>query len=791
MQHCHHCGRDNQDAAKFCGGCGQTLSETLGDGMLKRGTVLKGSYRIEELLGRGGFGTVYRATHVRLETLFAIKENGGSHATLPDDQFLTEARLLASLNHAHLPRVTDSFIEPDGRQYLVMQFIEGPNLHDRVKTRGALRESEALEVMEDILSAVSHLHSRRPPIIHRDIKPANIIIAPTGMAVLVDVGIAKVGGADVATRSEAAGYTSGYSSPEQEAGGRTSERSDIYSLGATLYHVLTGERPPSALALMNGSAVLKPLRQQNPAISPSVAAAIEKAMALPEAQRFATVEEFKRALTISSPQPQPAPPQPPSPSEGQEPTVVGGNDSGTGRKAVLPSELEGYNWGAFLMTWVWAIAHKAWIGLFALCLPIGLALWPFRAHGPAQDPLQRALGILFLCIGVMTPFALLLMGNQWAWQKCRWKNQRHFRKVQDKWAFFGIAGMPLINSVLLFGVVIPLDTALKRSSAASSQPQASVSPTPPSNVPPSPTPTPGPVEVAESSNDQGDSLLDQKKHAAAEQAYRKAVHLAPKNADYWNDLGLAREGLGDDLAAKKKFKDAVKEYEEAEDAFLQATRQPTKPDQRAVYQENLGAARGKQGQILLDLKQWKSAATAYQKAIQTDKSNATYHNNLGVALERQGQYKEAETAYRKAIEKDDSNALYHNNLGFALERQGQYKEAETAHRKAIQTDESNATYHNDLGVALGRQGQNAAAEQAYRKAIEKDDSNALYWNNLGLARNEAGIELARKNKLSEAGQKFKAAADAHRRAIAINPKQDKYREGLRGALHNQRLTSRR
>ncbi len=261
---------------------------------LARGTLLHGRYRIMEILGQGGMGAIYRALDERLGVDVAVKENFFTTEEYAR-QFRLEAVILASLRHPNLPRVSDHFIEKDG-QYLVMDYIEGEDLRQRMERLGSISEEEAVLIGAAVCDALTYLHTRKPPIIHRDIKPGNIKITPDGHIFLVDFGLAKVVEGNQLTTTGARAMTPGYSPPEQYGTARTDPRTDIYSLGATLYAALTGVIPEDGLARAMGTAELTPLRKRNPKISRRLASVIEKAMAIDPAERYQTAEEFKRAL---------------------------------------------------------------------------------------------------------------------------------------------------------------------------------------------------------------------------------------------------------------------------------------------------------------------------------------------------------------------------------------------------------------------------------------------------------------------------------------------------------------
>ncbi len=234
---------------------------------------------------------MYLARHLGLGgKLVAVKENIGGDPR----QFQTEAVMLANLNHPNLPRVLDHFLESSGGQYLVMDYIDGQDLDSIVRQHGALPESTALAWMRQVLDAVKYPHANH--VIHRDIKPHNIIITPQGRAVLVDFGISKIFVSGQSTYTGARAGSPGYAPPEQYIGG-TTERSDIYSLGATLYYVLTAQIPPESPNRAIGVQMVAP-RQINPTISLKTESVILTAMSLQVNQRFGSAGAMEQALSL-------------------------------------------------------------------------------------------------------------------------------------------------------------------------------------------------------------------------------------------------------------------------------------------------------------------------------------------------------------------------------------------------------------------------------------------------------------------------------------------------------------
>lgn len=270
---------------------------------LVTGQLLQNRYRIVSLLGQGGMGAVYRAWDTRLNVPVALKEMipqpGIDSQTLAQlrHQFQQEATVLARLDHPHLVRVSD-FFEAEDNSYLVMNFVEGEELANRIEREGTLPESQVLAWAEQLLDALSYCHSQG--IIHRDVKPQNVIIRPDGRAVLVDFGLVKLWDpSDPRTRTAIRSMgTPEYAPPEQyDTAGHTDPRSDIYGLGTTLYHALTGQAPPTVTQRIANPGILQPPRTLNPHLAPSTEAAVVQATEMAVDNRFATAQDMAAALS--------------------------------------------------------------------------------------------------------------------------------------------------------------------------------------------------------------------------------------------------------------------------------------------------------------------------------------------------------------------------------------------------------------------------------------------------------------------------------------------------------------
>jgi len=277
---------------------------------LKSGFILRNRYTIREQIGQGGTGFIYLADDIRLEgRLCALKEVEHDQG-LPKEyfdeareQFFREASVLARLDHPNLPKVSDYFSEGP-RDYLVMDYVPGKDLRQRMqeakRNNKFLPEKEVLNWAIQIADALSYMHEQTPPIIHRDIKPSNVKITPSGLIKLVDFGLVKIMAPDEVTITVIQGQGTAQYTPLEQYGGddaHTDPRADIFSFGATLYHLLTNEPPPEARKRFLDTRNLKSPRELNPNLSARVEKAIMWAMSLHPDNRPSTVYEFREALT--------------------------------------------------------------------------------------------------------------------------------------------------------------------------------------------------------------------------------------------------------------------------------------------------------------------------------------------------------------------------------------------------------------------------------------------------------------------------------------------------------------
>ena len=276
---------------------------------LKSGEVLRGRYKIRERIGQGGMGSIYLADDTRLKGReCALKEVEYDRA-LPEkirdevrEQFLREATVLARLDHPNLPKVSD-FFSHGARDYLVMDYVPGSDLRTLMmqarRSKKFLPEKEVLAWAEQISNALTFLHMQDPPIVHRDLKPSNLKLMPQGLIKLVDFGLVKILAPEEITITIIQGQGTALYTPLEQYGGSDSHtdiRSDIYSFGATLYHLLTNESPADARKRFLQPDSLTPLRQINPAIAVRTERAVLWAMSLHPDERPSTIDEFRQSL---------------------------------------------------------------------------------------------------------------------------------------------------------------------------------------------------------------------------------------------------------------------------------------------------------------------------------------------------------------------------------------------------------------------------------------------------------------------------------------------------------------
>jgi serine/threonine protein kinase len=261
--------------------------------MIQPNTIIGGRYRVTKPLGGGGMKLVYLAEDLRLAARHCALAEMVDTFTNPEMQqqavaaFQREADMLAQLSNEHIPRVFDRFSDAN-RHYLVMEYIEGITLEQRLKDAGGkLGERDVIDIAIQALDTLDYLHNLEPPVIYRDLKPSNVMLTPSGLVKLIDFGIARL--FQPLSNATMIG-TQGYAPPEQYRG-KVESRSDLYALGATMHHALSGRDPA-----LEPPFSFPPLRTLCPNVSPALADLVDQALKYDVIHRVTDAAEFKRRL---------------------------------------------------------------------------------------------------------------------------------------------------------------------------------------------------------------------------------------------------------------------------------------------------------------------------------------------------------------------------------------------------------------------------------------------------------------------------------------------------------------
>ncbi len=627
-RYCTTCGAANQDHDAFCFACGKPLqtatplpqypvvgsaSSTL-TGLLAPNHLLKQRYRILSQLGKGGFGAIYKAEDTQLgNRLLAVKEMSQSGLSPQEiieatENFKREALLLASLKHPNLPSIYDYFSEA-GRWYLVMDFIEGETLEEHLnkEPEGHLSVEETQRIGIQLCTVLGYLHGRQPPIIFRDLKPANIMMTPDGHLYLIDFGIARHFKPGQAKDTIAFG-SPGYAAPEQYGKAQTTARSDIYSLGATLHHMLTGIDPSQT------PFQFAPLQQQGRPIPPSLESLIMHMLEMNESKRPNNMITIKQQLQSTdarhpigqinasqvrvSTQPGASPSNPPPPTQTRSAGVI--------QHPVVPKKagsiyLNTKRYQKALLAFEQAIQLDP--NDAVLYNGKGLALSNLNRYGEALLAYEQAIRL-----NPNNADAYFNKGNI----------LDELKRYEEALAAYEQAiRLNPNNADAYFNKGNILDELERYEEALAAYEQAIRRD--PNN--------------ADAHNNKGYTLSKLGRYEEALTACDQAIHLDPDYALAYHTQGDALSGLG--------------RYEEALAAYELAIR---------LDPDNVDAHNDK-GNTLDELERYEEALAAYEQAIRLDPDNAIVHFNKGNVLSKLERYEKALAAYELAIRLDPDDAL--------------------------------------------------------------------------------------------------------------------------------------
>lgn len=381
--------------------------------MLQAEQLLQNRYQLQSLLGNNGIRQTWLALDLQApdvqkkQVVVKILAFGGAVQWDDLKLFEREAQILQQLNHPRIPKYVDYFCIDDQTLWfgLVQEYIPGESLKELLVLGKRFTQKQARKIAVEVLNILTVLHELNPVVLHRDIKPSNLIWGEDDSIYLVDFGAVQDKAAKEGVSFTVVG-TYGYA-PMEQFGGRAVAASDLYALGASLIHLLTGTSPSD---LPQRDLRIQFTDRVN--LSPSFVSWLEKMTEPAPEQRFATAQQaliaLKSGLTAKK--------------QSQLPEVI--NNSGCGINNMteqIPDEIQGWNWGAFLLPWLWLWTNQVWAGLFCFVPQVG---W-------------------------ITIIALGAKGNEWAWKSRRWRSIQHFKEHQRGWAIAGLlVGAPV--SIILW-----------------------------------------------------------------------------------------------------------------------------------------------------------------------------------------------------------------------------------------------------------------------------------------------------------------------------------------------------
>lgn len=696
---CNNCGAANAATARFCQNCAEPLLAKYSTGTLPQQTLLNGRYQLENRIGQGGMGAVYKAADTSFTNRpVAIKEM--SRAGLPsagvqeaEEAFQREANMLAGLLHRNLPRIYDNFTE-DERSYLVMDFIEGETLEDYYEQRGCkpLPLEQVLDWGKELCDVLSYLHDQHPPIIFRDLKPANVMLDKRGHIFLIDFGIARLFKPGKMHDTVALG-SPGYAAPEQYGKAQSTPRSDIYSLGAVLHFLLTGIDPSEQPFFF------RPASQVNPEVPLELENLLQQMLQMDADRRPASAQEVAKRLgeierqrnsgTLTLPVTQPI-----STKASQTSRILQDAYNLYTQKR-FKEAIEVYNralktdstnalgWQGRGLTYALNGQHREALASFEQALKLDKSLaTSWIGKGTALNRLQRNQDAL-------TAFdqALLLEPDN----ASAWNGKGAALSVTEK----------LDQSLNAFDIALHFDP-----------------------------------KMALAWDNKGLVLRQMRRYPEALRAFDQALSYDRNSAAHWNGKGLVLYEMG-------RLKDALNAYQEAvarDSAFAPAwygignvlyaqqvlSGALESYDRALSHDPQFVKAWDRRGNVLADLERYTKALESYDKALNIDPKYASAWNGKANVLCQIERYDQALNAYNRALGINSNAPLAWNGLGNAYYHLGDYERSLDAYDRALRLYPTmvSAWYNKALVLKnLRRYDESlAAAEKAIQLAPNDPDN---------------------------------------------------------------------
>ena len=632
LRYCTRCGAANQAQDTFCFACGQALEVTpasqqypiagsathTSTGLLTPNLLLKQRYRILGTVGKGGFGAVYRAEDVQLgNRLLAVKEMSQSSLNPQEvaeaaENFKREAHILAALKHPNLPSIYEQFSEA-GRWYLVMDFIEGETLEEHAKKdpQGHLSVKETLQIGIQLCTVLDYLHSRQPPVIFRDLKPSNIMLTPEGNLYLIDFGIARHFKPGQKRDTIALG-SPGYAAPEQYGKAQTTARSDIYSLGATLHHLLTGVDPSDT------PFHFAPFQLHGQPTPPGLETLIMQMLEMNETKRPADVIAVKQELQGINVQKTAGKTNIPQPNNLAQPAAPGGSPLQQAQTTTLGAHQQKSSPKDAGNLYLKAKRYQEALTVFEQALQLdpddtvayngkGLAFFELKRYQEALTAFKQAIELdpKFTNAYINKGQALY---NLKRYQEALPALVKAIQLDPTKASVYNGKGLVLYELERHEEALFAYEQAIELN-----------------------------PKFTNAYINKGSVLYNLKRYQEALPTFERATQLDPTNAPAYNLKGLVLQELG--------------RYEQAFQAY----------DRAIQLNPTFSMAFNNKGFALVKLGRYKEALAVLDRAIQLDPKNSKAFNNKGFALEKLRRYMEALEQYKQAEKLDPSDTIFKSN----------------------------------------------------------------------------------------------------------------------------------
>ena len=711
-QFCDNCGAANPEAARHCQYCGSLLLFKHTTGTLAEHTMLEGRYQLEQRIGQGGMGAVYKATDTRFNNRsVAIKEmsRAGLNPTSVQEAeaaFEREGRILADLQHPNLPRIYDYFTDGE-RSYLVMDFIEGETLEDYLERAGGkpLPLDQVLTWGEQLCAVLNYLHTHEPPIIFRDLKPSNVMISQKGeqsYVYLIDFGIARIFKPGQSHDTVALG-SPGYAAPEQYGKAQSTPRSDIYSLGALLHCLLTGVDPSEQPFFF------RPASELNPAVPKELQQMLQRMLNMNADQRPASAQEVTQVLrrvdqqrisgtlVYSLPDTVPTKVSSKTTQAMQNAYVLYSQRRLEEATSAYDRALKDDDQNA-----------SAWQGR-------GLMLALRGKHRDALQSFEQALKIDSRLVTALNGKGSAL---------------NYLRRYQEALDTFERALSLEPDNASAWDGKGTAQNALGQHEQALKSYDLALHYNP---------------SLALAWNNKALVLRQLRRYQQALTASEEAATHERNNATYWNTKGLVLYDMG--------------RLSEANKAFYEATR----------LNPNFAPAWYGIGNILYTQRTFSGARDAFNRAVKLDPKFVRAWDRLGNVYSDMGDYSKAVDAYNEAIRVDGRYAPSYNGKANAWLKLGRYDLALDAYERAVKLNPNIALAWNGLGNAHYHAQNYQAALNDYNQALKLNPGMPSAWYNKSLVLKQLGM---REEALQAAEEAVRLApydpdnwdrkADAHR-----------------------------